>query len=153
MKIKGKMICKGWIFLLSTLSVSTLFSYWLIRESVDEKVRGIFIEHDKLVLLDQRKEAQELLVSEIAKEGEGPLDPLWMPLIRAGSNGYIQLGYLVRVLQGNPDREQTYEEIANLIETAPDSFQVEVKPRLLADINAISGIRNEWLDKYSLKTE
>ena len=81
------------------------------------------------------------------------MNPIWTPLVRAQGNGYVQLQYYVRILAGDPDRRATYEEIANLIETAPDAFHAEVKPIYLADIASVPGVRKDLLEKYGLLIE
>ncbi len=138
--------------LISTLVLTAVFSYWLIVESEDERLHGVFIQHDRLLLLEKRKEAYQLLVDAIGEEPDGPLDPIWLPLVRATGNGYVQLGYLIRVLEAAPHRESTYREIANLIEIAPPSFHVQVKSRYLEDLNAISGVQPFYLKKYKLQS-
>ncbi|MCU7929231.1 MAG: hypothetical protein KZQ90_00380 [Candidatus Thiodiazotropha sp. (ex Codakia rugifera)] len=135
----------GGIFLISSLCISALFSYWIIAESSDEKVHRVFLEHDKLIVQGKRKEASALFTSALSEEGNGPLDPIWLPFVRAQGNGYIQLQYYYRILAADPDRHDTYKEIARLIETAPDVFHREVKQNYLSDIAAIPGIQRDVL--------
>lgn len=150
MSSKNKKICFGNFLLISSVCLTAGLSYWLVSESDDERLHYVFVKHDLLVVQGKRQEANKLLESVLSEEGEGSLDPLWLPLVRASGNGYVQLGYLIRVLAGDPNREKTYKEISNLIEFAPQSFHDGVKPRFLSDVNAIPGVRVEYLNKYEL---
>lgn len=145
-----KHVCFGRIVLAISLLLEAGFAYWLVAESDDEKVHNIFVEFDSLLLQGKRKEAHELFAEALSAEGDGPLNPIWSPLVRAQGNGYVQLDYYVRILAGDPDRESTYKEIANLIEFAPEAFHKEVKSRYFAALNNVPGVRFELLEKYKL---
>lgn len=140
----------GEYVLFSMLGLGATFNFWLFQESDDERLHRVFIEHDKLVLQGKRKQAHQVLVSAITEETDGPLDPIWLPLVRATGNGYAQLSYLIRVIEAAPEREMTYKEIANLIEVAPQSFHDEVKQRYLNDLNEVAAVRKDYLEKYGL---
>lgn len=146
-----KRYCVGYFLLSIALICSFSFGYWLIDESEHEKVRRIRIEADELLLEEKREEANRLVKDFLATTGDGPLDPVWLPLIRNNvSNGYELLGYYVRILAGDPEREATYSEIANFIEMAPQAFHDEVKQRYLVDLGAVLGVKHDLLQKNHL---
>ena len=58
---------------------------------------------------------------------------------------------MFQVLRYNPNREETYIEISNLIEFAPQKFKNEMKDEFLKDIYTIEGIREDYLKKSGLK--
>jgi len=140
----------GEVLLVTAVSLSAYFSYWLITESDNEKVHNALVEHSKLAVRDSPKEAYQHLSDVLSAQKDGPLDPVWLRLVHVKSNGYERLGYYMRILAGDPDREETYNEIATFIELAPKVFHEEVKMDYLTDMNAISGVRHDLLEKYGL---
>jgi len=142
--------CAGLILFLFSISMSAYFVFWFVTGSDDALVHDVLVEHDKLVISGKRREAFLLLDSMLSAEDDGPLDPVWLPIIRIKSSGYERLGYYIRVLYSDPEREYVYDEVANFMELAPKSFHDEVKPRYLEDMNNIEGIRQDFLKKYGL---
>jgi hypothetical protein len=142
--------CLGKLLLVASLGIGAFFSHWIISDSPDEKVHQIFVQHDKLLLQGKRKEAHALFANALSAEGKGPLNPIWLPFVRAQGNGYVQLEYYVRILAGDPNRRATYAEISGLIENAPETFHTQIKPTYLADIAAVAGVRQELLQEYGL---
>ncbi len=142
--------CPGGILLLCSLLISTYFFYWVFAENDDDQVHDAVVAYEKLQIRGKSDEAFKLMNDIWASKDDGPLDPIWLQLVSAKSNGYERLGYYLRILEGDPDREATYGEIANFIEIAPKAFHDEVKFRYLDDMSKISGIRRDWLQKYGL---
>ncbi len=150
-EIKEKKVrCPGGILLLCSLLISTYFFYWVFAENDDDQVHDAVVAYEKLQIRGKSDEAFKLMNDIWASKDDGPLDPIWLQLVSAKSNGYERLGYYLRILEGDPDREATYSEIANFIEIAPKAFHDEVKSRYLNDMSKISGIRRDWLQKYGL---
>lgn len=117
-------------------------------------MRRVFLEHESLELQGRSDEAVALFERALADvDNAGALDPVWLPFIRMRLNGYEQLEYFARVLAGDPDREMTYAEIADLIKFAPEAFHREIKRRYLTELAAIPEVREEWLEKYHLSVE
>ena len=150
MRIIGNKPCAGEMFCAFTLVLFVYFCYWLVSESDDEKIHRIFETHDRLVLEGKREEAGQLFHKALGEEGNGPLDPIWLPLVRATGNGYDQLTYHLRILEADPEREKTYKSIANLIEFAPDAFHTEIKHRYYTDLAKVDGVRIDLLEQYDL---
>ncbi len=149
----SKRIQWGEILLFFTLFLGVCFGYWLMAESDDEKVRRIFLAHDQLVLQGKRLEARALFKDSLKVEGDGALDPVWIPFVRVQGNGYVQLEFYLRILAGDPDRELTYQEIANLVDMAPEVFHLEVKSRYFFSFAQVSGARPKLLESYGLKNQ
>ena len=145
-----KLFCFGDVLLLFSFLASAYFFYWVVAASDDEQVHDALVVHGKFVVQEKRKEAYEYLNKKLAAKQDGPLDPIWLQLVRVNSSGYERLGYYLRILEGDPDREATYSEVANFIELAPLAFHDEVKQRYLTDMSKISGIRQDWLEEYNL---
>ena len=140
------------LLILSTCAAITL-AWWIISDSHEDYLHKVFLEHDKLLLKEKYLEASKVLKTAIERAGDGPLDPIWLPIVRAQKNGYDQLGYYRRILEGDPTREQTYIEIANLIDLAPTTFQDQVKSRYLGALAEIAGVQEEHLTKHGLTYE
>lgn len=150
MKVNDRIPCPGVLFFILTALIFVCFCYWLFSESDDEKIHDIFMAHDQLVLEGKRKEAGQLFHKALEKEGSGPLDPIWLPLVRARGNGYEQLVYHLRILQADPENEETYKSIANLVEFAPEAFHLEVKENYYTELARVTGVRPDLLKKYDL---
>ena len=138
------------LFFSVALSVALLFILWLVVDGDDERIHDAYKEHEHLMALGKTAEAYVLFLDALKAEGEGPLDPIWIPFIRVHGNGYERLTYFIRVLESRPSQEDIYEEIAKVIELAPRSFHLEVKERYLRDVRAIDGINVGYLEKYGL---
>lgn len=147
MKIK---FCLGSVLLIVTLILSVLFAHWVISESDDDLVHDALVKYGELALKGKRKEGIELLNQTLDNQPAGPLDPIWLKLVRVDSNGYERLSNYMRVLKSDPDLESTYFEISNFIDIAPQAFHDEVKEQYLSDMAKIPGINEEWLQKYNL---
>jgi len=144
----AKKPCLGDVFLVFSILLFTSTSYWLFSESDDEKASRIFKKHYSLLLEGRREDASRLLDKTL--EGEGPLDPIWLPLVHANSNGYFQLFHYLRILAADPEREETYLAIANLVKFSPEAFHVEKKSLYYADIAKIKNVQFNFLEKYGL---
>lgn len=143
-------ICLGQWFLATVLLVSFAFPFWLFAETEKDRAIAVFGEFEGLILEGEIKEAQQFLRQSLASVKGDSMDIAWLPLVRLHLGGYEMLEYFRRILAAEPDRKELYAEISGLIENAPQSFQDQVKQRYLADINAIPGIRPEYLEEYGL---
>jgi hypothetical protein len=54
------------------------------------------------------------------------------------------------LLAGDPEREETYAEIAAVIDSFSEEFPTEDKIRYLTALKAIKGVDNKLLEKYDL---
>jgi hypothetical protein len=130
------------------------FGSWLIVESENEEIIRYRVKAEKFLTEGKRQEARALLNDRFLIEADRPLSISWLPLINSTyDNGFEILGFYVRILAGAPDREASYEEISNLIEEAPLTFQNQVKSRYLADLNSVPGVNVEYMKKYGLLVE
>ena len=143
----------GECLLLATVLITSSFAYWIVAESDDDKVHSVIKRYDRLYMAERFEEATTLFSDTLSKTGDGPLDPIWIPMVRGNRNGYVQITFYKRILAAEPERESTYQAIANLIEFAPDSFQKEVKQRYLQALLSIPNVRKDYLEKYGLLPE
>ena len=137
----------GWL-LIGTAALSLTFVWWLGAEKELDQVRRFAIEYERLMVRNRHTEAKHLFDKITA--GDGPLDPIWVGLLETQLSGYHKLEAYVRIMAGDPEREATYQEIADLIAMAPESFQLEVKPLYLSDLASVPGVSPELLKKHNL---
>ncbi len=147
---RSKPFCWGSLVLALSLGIVTGVGYWLWKDRPYVKVHDLLVMHDRLLVEGKRKEAYALFEKALKEQGDGPLSPYWLPMVRALNNGYRQLEYLLRIVEADPERRATYEELANLLKAAPESFQKEVRPRFLADLAAVPEVNRRYLKKYGL---
>ena len=148
-----KKIVFGEVLLASTIFASAGFVYWLIAETEAEKATNFYEQYKRLVLKDEVKKAQKLHKEVLTAGGDSPLNEIWLPLVQAQEDGYDKLSYYVRILAGNPEREATYEEIAELISNSPPSFNEELKDIYLKELYEVPNIRRDYIKKFGLKIE
>lgn len=153
MSWSGRFPCLGGVLLTASVVSCASLAYWLLAESDHNRVHDILEAHGRLVAHERRKEAVELLTKSLASAGEGPLDPIWLRLMSSVSNGYVRLGYYIRILRSDPAREATYYEISSFIEQAPKAFHDEVKAKYLGDLADVPGVRSDYLEKYGLVSD
>lgn len=151
MNYSYKKVHFGPSLLIFTLVSTTFFCYWLFTESDDEKLHRVYLQFDRLRLEGRQTEADKLFDETLSSTGDGPLDPIYTPLIRAKSNGYQRLEYYERILAGDPGREATYKEIETILSFVPDKYVVEIRTKYLAALANIPEVRQDFLRKYNLQ--
>ena len=142
--------CPANLFFICSILLFAAFCSWLAIESTEERLRRVFITHERLILEGKKQEASDLFYKTIEDEGEGALDPLFIQIVNALGNGYDQLSFFLRIMAYDPARESTYKAIAELIEFAPKEFHDEVKQTFFDRLAAIEGIEIELLEQYGL---
>ncbi len=148
--IKKTYIGAGELFLTISLVSTACFCFWIVSKDDDDLVHDALKDYGRMVVFEKRSEGYTQLQEILANQPDGPLDPIWLQLVRINRNGYEKLGYYLRILEDDTERKLTYREIANFLELAPDVFHDEVKDRYLGDMSRIPGIRRDWLEEYGL---
>ena len=142
--------CISLYFLAGVIFCGGYFAFWIFADSDDDKVRDALVEFGKYALEGKKDEGYAFLNKTLQANDSHSMDPIWLKLISVNNSGYDRLDYYMKVMRADPDREATYQEIANFIELAPKVFHDEVKVKYLEDLNAIPGINLDWLVKYDL---
>ena len=145
-----KYIDFGYVLLAVTLVVSVGFSYWLLAESEAEQVTRFYRQYERLTLEGKLSEARELHNRVLSTGDSEELGEIWLPLVQAQEDGYDKLSNYLRILAGNTQREATYNEIADLIARAPESFLQGSKSDYIEMLNEIPFVAKELLGKYGL---
>lgn len=115
-----------------------------------EKANHTVQAYDDLMRKGEKEEAQALFKDTLDTSAETPLGLEWLPVIRRMDSGYAQLQQFLRILSFDPNREQTYKEISELLESAPESFNSEKRHDYLETLNSIDGVNHKWLRKFNL---
>lgn len=135
------------LVLAGSITLGFCFSYWLLTDSEYDRISRVSAKVEQLLLQGKREEGQQLIIKEI---GSGDLlDPAWSRLA-SQLDRYLLLEVYERIVSAEPSRERTYKDIADLIETAPDSFHEEVKTRYFSALKSIPKVSLDYLEKYGL---
>ncbi len=95
-------------------------------------------------------DAKELRSETLASIFADKIGREWLSVIQEEPDGYVKLRLYSRLLAGNPDREATYKEIAEVMDAATEEFPIAEKNNYLESLKIIAGIRHELLEKYGL---
>lgn len=140
---------RGVVALLIAVTVFTLFCLWLGRKPVDEEVAEAILSYEMLVLEGKYEEASSKIMS-VLPEGDGPLNKMWLPLIKLVQNAYDRIFLYMRVIQSEPDYELPYEIVSQLLESSPAAGKSELKTRVAEILEASPGLRRDIARKYHL---
>ncbi len=150
---KRHKFCFGEALLTGTILASASLGYWLASKTEGEKAADFYRQYTRLILKNEITEARKLHKQALSAGGDLPLTEIWLPLVQAQDDGYDKLYYYLRILAGNKDREETYEEIAELISRSPQAFNEELKNKYLEALYEIPGIRRDFIEKYGLQKD
>lgn len=143
-------ICIGHLVLVCSIIVSTVFFYWLYSDTDME----IFINHIKkekrFLLYEQYEDDIKLRAETLERIADDEVHIRWLPFVQDLPFGYAKLEMYQALLQGDLEREETYAEIASILDSSPEEFLVSDKVIYLNALNEVKNIRTDLLEKYDL---
>lgn len=143
-------LCVSYCILAFSIIITSGFAIWLYKDTDLIKYTDFTTESRKLKFY-ARYEDNLKLRNEILEEiFDDEIDIAWMPFVQDEPDGYVKLQLYSRLLAGNPDHEEIYEQIGHIIESAPGEYPSKQKIRYLTSLKAITGIQNDLLEKYGL---
>ncbi|MBB3059430.1 hypothetical protein [Microbulbifer rhizosphaerae] len=137
----------------ASISLTGAFALWIYSDSSIERANQVVQTYDQLYYEGKKEQAAALLRTTLNTSDKGPLGPEWIAVVRRMDNGYEQLQQLLRIVAAAPRRETTYREIAELLASAPENFNIEQRHRYLAALNGIDGVEQRLLDRYALQLD
>ena len=143
-------LCLSYLLLACSIVISAGFAYWLYNDTDIEKFLH-FTSETKILTFNEQYEEDLKLRSEVLNDiYSDEIDIIWLPFVQDLPEGYTKFEMYLGLLGGDPEREETYAEIAAVIDSFSEEFPTEDKIRYLAALKAIKGIDNELLEKYDL---
>ena len=143
-------LCLSYLLLACSIVISAGFAYWLYNDTDIEKFLH-FTSETKILTFNEQYEEDLKLRSEVLNDiYSDEIDIIWLPFVQDLPEGYTKFEMYLGLLGGDPEREETYAEIAAVIDSFSEEFPAEDKIRYLAALKAIKGIDNELLEKYDL---
>jgi len=143
-------LCLSHIFLACSIVVSAGFAYWLYEDTDIEKFLYFTSETKRLTFNEQYEEDLKLRYEVLNDIYDDEIDIIWLPFVQDLPEGYTKFEMYLGLLGGDPEREETYAEIAAVIDSYSEEFPTEDKIRYLSALKAIKGVDNELLEKYDL---
>jgi hypothetical protein len=143
-------LCLSYLFLAFSIVVSAWFAYWLYEDTDIEKFLYFTSESKRLTFYEQYEEDLQLRRDILNDIYDDEIDIIWLPFVQDLPEGYTKFEMYLGLLGGDPEREETYAEIATVIDSFSEEFPSEDKIRYLAALMAIKGVDNELLEKYGL---
>jgi len=143
-------LCLGHLLLACSIVVSTGFAYWLYKDTDIEKFLYFTSETKRLTFYKQYEEDLQLRYEILNDIYDDEIDIIWLPFVQDLPEGYTKFEMYLGLLAGDPEREETYAEIAAVIDSYSEEFPTEDKIRYLTALMAIKGVDNELLEKYGL---
>lgn len=143
-------LCLSHLFLACSIVVSTGFAYWLYKDTDIEKFLYFTSETKRLTFYKQYEEDLQLRRDILNDIYDDEIDIIWLPFVQDLPEGYTKFEMYLGLLAGDPEREETYAEIAAVIDSFSEEFPTEDKIRYLTALKAIKGVDNKLLEKYDL---
>jgi len=143
-------LCLSHLFLAFSIVVCSGFAYWLYEDTDMEKFLYFTSETKKLTFYEQYEEDLQLRNEILNDIYDDEIDIIWLPFVQDLPEGYTKFEMYLGLLGGDPEREETYAEIAAVIDSYSEEFPTEDKIRYLSALKAIKGVDNKLLDKYDL---
>ncbi len=143
-------LCLSHLFLACSIVVSAGFAYWLYEDTDIEKFLYFTSETQRLTFNEQYEEDLKLRYEVLNDIYDDEIDIIWLPFVQDLPEGYTKFEMYLGLLGGDPEREETYAEIAAVIDSYSEEFPTEDKIRYLSALKAIKGVDNELLEKYDL---
>ena len=145
-------LCVGYIILACSIIVCSGFAFWLYRDTDMEKHIKYLDDYRRLQLYERYENVSNLRSETLAELVDDELNQIWLPLIQKEPDGYWKLKLYARLLAGNPDREESYKEIAAIINSVPEVFHSNMRTRYLNALKEITGVHDELLERHGLLT-
>jgi len=143
-------LCLSYLLLACSIVISAGFAYWLYNDTDMEKFLHFTSETKRLTFNEQYEEDLKLRSEVLNDIYSDEIDIIWLPFVQDLPEGYTKFEMYLGLLAGDPEREETYAEIAAVIDSFSEEFPTEDKIRYLAALKAIKGVDNDLLEKYDL---
>ncbi len=143
-------LCLSYLLLACSIVVCSGFAYWLYKDTDMEKYLYFTSETRRLTFYEQYEEDLQLRNEILNDIYDDEIDIIWLPFVQDLPEGYTKFEMYLGLLGGDPEREETYAEIAAVIDSFSEEFPIEDKIRYLTALMAIKGVDNELLEKYGL---
>jgi len=143
-------LCLSHLLLAFSIVVCSGFAYWLYEVTDIEKFLHFTSETKRLTFNEQYEEDLQLRYEVLNDIYSDEIDIIWLPFVQDLPEGYTKFEMYLGLLGGDPEREETYAEIAVVIDSFSEEFPTEDKIRYLSALKAIKGVDNELLEKYDL---
>ncbi len=142
----------GHVFLVVSILLCSSFAYWLYQDSDVDQYRKFARIYKRMILYVQYDEAKELHAEVLAKIIDAEkLDEAWLPFVKTIPEKKIRVDLYARILADNPNREDTYEQLAFIIDDVfPEEGHIVEKNDYLNKLKTIPEINHALLDKHNL---
>ena len=133
-----------------TILICIGFVNWIAGDSDLDKLSEFYQEYNRLYIYERYKEADNFRIKTLTDNTkQGQLDEIWLPVVMELENGYQKLDCYLRILAGNPYREESYAEIVEVLNSVPKGNQIN-KNLYLEALNEIADVNHDLLLKYGL---
>jgi len=143
-------LCLGYLLLACSIVISAGFAYWLYKDTDMEKFLHFTSESRRLTFYEEYEEDLQLRNEILNDIYDDEIDIIWLPFVQDLPEGYTKFEMYLGLLGGDPEREETYAEIAAVLDSFSEEFPAEDKIRYLSALKSIKGVDNKLLDKYDL---
>jgi len=137
------------VFFLLSVFISGFIANWLVSVSETEEIYKFYKEYSRLTLRKDFDGASSLHEDILNGQGSKPLSLNWLTVVKTFRDNKKKLYFYVQILEGHPNRENTYREIAELLKKIKVLDTVEAK-NYYVKLQKIDGIRKDLLLKYQL---
>ena len=143
-------LCLGDLMLVCSIIISSGFTYWLYKDTDMEKFLNFKKQSWRLIFHEQYEEELKLRSKILNDIYSDEIDPIWIPFVQDLPNGYSKLEMYIGLLAGDVEREASYAEIADAIDTFPEGLHINDKYSYLKTLEEIKDVRQDFLAKYKL---
>ncbi len=149
-KTEKDSLCVSYLVLAIAIFICTGFALWLYQDTDMEKYIDYTREYRRLHLYDRFEDASKYNSDVLAGLTGDELDEIWLSTVQGERDPNLKLESYLRLLKGNPEREASYKEIADLINSLIDKDQINEREQYIKRLKAIPNIQKNLLEKYGL---
>ena len=140
----------NYFIFICTIIICIGFFNWITSDSDIDKLSEFYQEYNRLYIYERYEEADNFRIKTLTDNTkQGQLDEIWLPVVMELENGYQKLDCYLRMLAGNPYREESYAEIVEVLNSVPKGNQIN-KNLYLEALNEIADVNHDLLLKYGL---
>jgi len=140
----------NYFIFICTIIICIGFFNWITSDSDIDKLSEFYQEYNRLYIYERYEEADNFRIKTLTDNTkQGQLDEIWLPVVMELENGYQKLDCYLRILAGNPYREESYAEIVEVLNSVPKGNQIN-KNLYLEALNEIADVNHDLLLKYGL---
>ena len=140
----------NYFIFICTIIICIGFFNWIASDSDIDKLSEFYQEYNRLYIYERYEEADNFRIKTLTDNTkQGQLDEIWLPVVMELENGYQKLDCYLRILAGNPYREESYAEIVEVLNSVPKGNQIN-KNLYLEALNEIADVNHDLLLKYGL---